>query len=74
LIQTRKISRVPIVLYGSEYWGGLLDWIKGTMLEREKNINAKDLDLFHLTDDVEKAIKVINDFYSDTDHQLKPNF
>lgn len=73
LIQTRKISSVPIVLYGSEYWGGLLDWIKGTMLEKEKNINAKDLDLFHLTDDVEEAIKVINDFYSEKDHQLKPN-
>ncbi len=73
LIQTKKISPLPIILFGSEYWSGLLDWIKSTMLGKEKNINPQDLDLFHLTDDVEEAIKIINDFYSGNDHLLKPN-
>ncbi|MBX2814578.1 MAG: TIGR00730 family Rossman fold protein [Saprospiraceae bacterium] len=73
LIQTKKIAEIPVVLYGSSYWQGLIDWLKGTMLEQERNISPKDLDLFHLTDDVEEAIDLINEFYSDRDHKLSPN-
>lgn len=75
LVQTKKIDRVPIVLFGSDYWGGLLQWIKHTLLEQYQNINKEDLNLFLLTDDVEEAIHYINNFY-DTDHSrdLKPNF
>lgn len=75
LVQTKKIDRVPIVLFGSDYWGGLLQWIKHTLLEQYHNINEEDLNLFLLTDDVEEAIHYINNFY-DTDHsrELKPNF
>lgn len=62
LIQTCKIDRVPIVFVGKEYWSGLLEWIKNTMLE-EGNISAKDLDLFEITDDPEQVVKVINKFY-----------
>ena len=62
LIQTGKIDRVPIVFFGKDYWSGLLEWIKGTMLE-EGNISAKDLDLFEITDDPEQVVKVINKFY-----------
>src|SRR5690606_32411983 len=39
LIQTGKIAKFPIILVGSEYWGGLLDWIKNTILEKERNIS-----------------------------------
>lgn len=72
LIQTKKIDRVPVILMGTEYWGGLMDWIKTTMLEQFGNISAKDLDLIHVTDDPDEAVKIINDFYSDG--SLRPNF
>ena len=48
LIQTGKICRFPIVLVGSSYWNGLLDWIKSSMLEMEHNINPEDLNLIKL--------------------------
>ena len=58
LIQTEKIDNFPVVLFGSEYWGGLLEWLKNTML-KEGCISKEDLNLFMLTDDVEKAAGVI---------------
>jgi uncharacterized protein (TIGR00730 family) len=57
LVQTGKIDRVPIVLIGKKYWSGLIDWIKDTMLGKEKNINPRDLDLFHITDDPDEVVK-----------------
>lgn len=71
LIQTKKISPFPIVLIGSEYWKGLIDWIKNTMLQ-EGTISEKDIDLFHLTDDPEEAVNIICEFYQK--HTLSPNF
>ncbi len=74
LIQTRKITRVPVVLMGTRFWAGLLDWVKGTMLT-EGNISAQDLDLIPLTDDPKHAVKLINDFYADReDHEISPNY
>ncbi len=72
LIQTGKIARFPIVLVGTEYWSGLLDWIKNTMLEKEKNINPEDLNLFRLVDTAEEATEHIFRFYEK--YMLKPNF
>jgi uncharacterized protein (TIGR00730 family) len=72
LIQTGKIARFPIVLVGVDYWKGLLDWIKNTMLESEKNINAEDLNLFRLVDTAEEAAEHIFRFYEK--YVLKPNF
>ena len=72
LIQTKKVARFPIVLVGKDYWGGMIDWIKGTMLEKEHNINEADLDLFTLVDNATDAVKVIDDFYSK--YLLSPNF
>jgi len=71
LIQTKKIATFPIILVGKTYWGGLIDWIKQTLLV-EKNINAKDLKLFILVDTAEEAVKQITKFYSK--YLLKPNF
>lgn len=71
LVQTRKISRVPIVLIGKSYWNGLIDWIKDQMLN-EQNINIQDLDLFHITDDIDEGVNVIKEFYNKA--ELKPNF
>lgn len=72
LVQTSKIAHFPVVLVGSSYWGGLLDWIKQTLLEKEKNISPGDLELFHLVDTADEAVRIITDFYSK--YNLKPNF
>ena len=58
LTQTKKIMHFPIVLYGWDYWGRMLDWIKGTMLE-EGYILEKDLELINITDDPEEATNII---------------
>ncbi len=62
LIQTFKISRFPVVLVGKEYWSGLYEWIKNTMLKQGK-ISEDDLLLFTITDDAESVVKTIVDFY-----------
>lgn len=58
LIQTRKIRRFPIVLMGSAFWAGLVDWIRGQMLS-EGCVNADDLALFRICDDPEEAFQFI---------------
>tara|TARA_B110000240_G_scaffold85428_1_gene97169 strand:- start:589 stop:1299 length:711 start_codon:yes stop_codon:yes gene_type:complete len=72
LIQTKKIGKFPIVLVGKSFWSGLIDWIKETMLAKEKNISPEDLDLFSVVDTSEEALEVINNFYNK--YGLKPNF
>ncbi|MFO7842967.1 MAG: TIGR00730 family Rossman fold protein [Bacteroidales bacterium] len=71
LIQTEKIGRFPIILVGSEYWEGLMDWVKNVML-KEKNIAGKDLDLIQIVDSPEEAVDKINEFYAK--YLLSPNF
>lgn len=71
LIQTSKIGRFPIVLVGKDFWGGLMDWIKGTMLSYG-NISPGDLDLINLVETPTEAVKVIDEFYSK--YLLSPNF
>jgi uncharacterized protein (TIGR00730 family) len=71
LIQTKKINKKPVVLIGKEYWQGLMDWIKNTMLA-EGNISEGDLDLFRIVDTEEEAIEYIDDFFKT--HALTPNF
>jgi uncharacterized protein (TIGR00730 family) len=71
LIQTKKIARRPIVLFGVAYWKGLFDWIEQTMLA-EHYISETDLSLFKITDDIDEAVQFIDDFFSS--HALSPNF
>lgn len=71
LIQTNKITRFPIVLVGKSFWGGLMDWIKDTLL-REAYISDEDLFLFDLVDTPEEAVAKINEFY--TTENFRPNF
>lgn len=71
LIQTNKIGKFPIVLMSKSFWGGLIDWIKETLLETNGNINKVDLDLFYLADTVDEAVEYIDEFYSK--YLLKPN-
>lgn len=72
LIQTHKVARFPVVLVGSEYWSGLIDWVKKVMLEKEHNINAEDLFLFKMVDSAEDAVNHILDYYADM--SISPNF
>ncbi|MBN2008411.1 TIGR00730 family Rossman fold protein [candidate division KSB1 bacterium] len=62
LIQTYKISKFPVILVGKEYWSGLFDWIKRTMLDGGK-ISEDDLLLFSITDDPKSVVRTIVDFY-----------
>ncbi|WP_030912523.1 TIGR00730 family Rossman fold protein [Streptomyces sp. NRRL F-5126] len=59
LVQTRKVTRFPIVLFGTEYWGGLVDWLRNTVVAQGKAAE-KDMLLFHLTDDVEEAVALVS--------------
>ncbi|MGN6160395.1 MAG: TIGR00730 family Rossman fold protein [Marmoricola sp.] len=58
LVQTKKVTSFPVVLFGTDYWGGLLDWIRGPMVEAKK-ISESDLDLIQLTDDVDEVVAVM---------------
>ncbi len=55
LAQTQKITSFPIVLFGTEYWGGLIDWLRSSMLADGK-VNVEDIDSLHLTDDIDEAV------------------
>ncbi len=72
LIQTGKIGRFPIVLVGSDFWKGLVEWIEKVVQEEQKNISPEDLDLFTVVDTASEAVDVINKFYSK--YLLSPNF
>lgn len=74
LIQTNKISRVPVILVGSEFWTGLKNWIIEVMLEKENNINRSDLELIPIMDDPDEIVQYINDFYAQADEGLTPNY
>lgn len=75
LMQTKKITRVPVVLVGKEYWGGLKSWIRSTMLEKANNISEGDLDLMPIVDTAEEAVSIICDYYkSKGPGELSPNY
>lgn len=71
LIQTAKIRAFPIYLMGSEYWAGLMDWIKGTLL-KEELISPEDLSLIQITDDPEEVAHGIERHYQR--HRVQKNF
>jgi uncharacterized protein (TIGR00730 family) len=58
LVQTHKVTGFPIVLVGSEFWAGLLDWIRGSLAARGL-IAPEDVDLLHVTDDPEEAVRIV---------------
>ena len=72
LIQTKKIKKCPIVLFGSDFWSGLIDWIKKTLLKEYHNISPEDLDLIKVVDDVDEAVKHVSQFH--TERKFTPNF
>ena len=72
LIQTKKIDEFPIILVSTEFWGGLIDWIKSTLLEKFGNISTGDLDLVHIVDTPGEVIQILDKFYAE--YNLSPNF
>jgi len=72
LIQTNKIQKFPIILVGTEFWGGLMDWIKATLRDKFKTISAKDIDLIQLVDTEEEVVDALNKFYNN--RSMSPNF
>ncbi|MBT8260383.1 MAG: TIGR00730 family Rossman fold protein [Flavobacteriaceae bacterium] len=72
LIQTNKIAKFPIILVGSDYWTGLIDWIKTTLSETFKTISKGDLNLIHIVDSREEVIDILDSFYKR--YNLSPNF
>jgi uncharacterized protein (TIGR00730 family) len=59
LIQTHRIKPLPVILFGSQYWSGLIDWIKAHLVE-EKMISQTDLNILHITDDMDEVLKIVN--------------
>ena len=72
LVQTSKVEPVPVILYDSKFWSGLVDWMKTTLADSYKTISPGDPDLFHVVDTPEEVVKVIDDFYAKS--LLRPNF
>ena len=72
LIQTNKIEKFPIIMVGTDFWKGMIDWIKSTVLEKFGNVSATDLDLIHLVDTSDEVIDILDDFYKE--FRLTPNF
>jgi uncharacterized protein (TIGR00730 family) len=62
LVQTKKVTKFPVVLFGKSYWGGLYDWLDRTVREGGK-VSEKDMHLLHLTDDIDDAVRVVGDAY-----------
>ncbi|OZD14246.1 MULTISPECIES: TIGR00730 family Rossman fold protein [Nocardiaceae] len=58
LVQTRKVTRFPIILLGTDFWSGLIEWIKNTLVAEGK-VSPSDLELIHCTDSVEEAVRII---------------
>lgn len=62
LVQTGRIPQFPLILFGSKHWAGLAQWMKKELVQRNKFIDADDLELFHVTDDVDEVIEIIRDY------------
>ncbi|HEX6556421.1 MAG TPA: TIGR00730 family Rossman fold protein [Ktedonobacteraceae bacterium] len=70
LIQTKKVSNFPVILYGSKYWEGLLNWIRMTMLEEEK-VSEDDVALLRISDDPQEICDIVCDAYRENHHVEK---
>ena len=72
LIQTNKIERFPVILYGSEFWSGCIDWIKNTVSKKFNNVSTNEILLFEVVDTKDEIIDILKDFYNDK--KFAPNF
>lgn len=72
LIQTNKIDKFPIILVGRDFWSGLIDWVRTTLLDSFQNISAGDIDIIQVVDTAEEVIEILDKFYDE--YNLSPNF
>ena len=72
LMQTGKIRKIPIVMFGKDYWKGLIGWMKDAMLATG-TIDKEDLKLFHMTDDPEEVVRIIEEGYEKQHAPIKGN-
>lgn len=72
LIQTKKIGKFPIILVGSEYWKGLIDWIENVLRDQYTNISPEDMNLIKIVDTSDEVVEIIDNFYKK--YNLAPNF
>ncbi len=72
LIQTKKIAKFPIILVGSDFWAGMMVWVKEVLVEKYENVSPKDLDLIKIVDTEDEVLTVLDNFYKK--YQLSPNF
>ena len=72
LIQTHKIEKFPIILVGTDFWKGLFEWVKTTLLAEFGNISEKDLDLINIVDTEDEVIAILDAFYKES--EFSPNF
>ncbi|EHQ43649.1 MULTISPECIES: LOG family protein [Myroides] len=72
LIQTKKIAKFPIILVGTDFWGGMLEWVKNVLLAKYSTISPEDMNLIQLVDTADEVVERIDAFYKK--YTLKPNF
>jgi len=72
LVQTEKIHRLPVALVGTDFWRGLMDWMRGVVLERFAHVDPEDLALWHLTDEPAEAVRHIVENLSPRDRKTWP--
>ena len=72
LIQTHKVEKFPIILVSSNFWTGMLDWIKETLLKENNNISSKDLELIKIADTKEDVMDILEEFHNN--YKFSPNF
>lgn len=72
LIQTNKIDKFPIILVGRDFWSGLIDWVRTTLLDSFQNISAGDMDIVQVVDSADEVIEILDKFYEE--YNLSPNF
>ena len=72
LIQTKKIGKFPIILVGSAFWSGLMDWVVEVMIQREKTVSPDDMKLIQIVDTEDEVVDALDRFYKKYD--LSPNF
>ena len=72
LIQTNKIERFPVILYGSDFWSGCIDWIRNTVCQKFNNVSTNEMFLFELVDSKEEIIDILKKFYDKK--KFAPNF
>ena len=72
LIQTNKIERFPVILYGSEFWSGCIEWIKNIVSKKFNNVSEDEMFLFEVVDSKNEIIEILKKFYDKK--KFAPNF